>query len=168
MVPLALQLASNDDPPVWRLLALIAIAIALCTYVSLLIREQRRPKQNPLPPDTYTINLWKVKFPELNHLPEPERERLLRSAIEHAEVEKSRRRVGRPMKIIFYGATAILMVAAVTSSLPAWLATICFLIGLLILLIATIFLRIQFQLKIVRHFLKQSLLARDNTDSSGT
>jgi hypothetical protein len=165
MLPLALQLAARDHP-VWRLLALIAIAIAFWTYIILLYRAKRRPKQNSLPPDTYTIKLWKVDFPELNHLPEADRDRLLRSALENAEVEQFRRRTRKLMAIIFYGAIAIVIALGFTTNLPSWLVTVCSVPALLITFIATFFIRIQLELKIIRRLLKQKLITTENSAGS--
>lgn len=166
MILLALQLAPRDHPPIWRVVALITIAVALCTYIVLLIRAGRRPKQNPLPPDTYTIKLWKVDFPEINHLPEADRDRLLRSALENTETEKFRRGTRKLVAIVFYGTMAIVIALGITTDLPAWLVTVCCVPALLITFIATIFIRIQIELKIVHRLLKQSLVAIENSNSS--
>ena len=166
MVLLALQQAPHDHPPIWRLVALVAAAIGVWTYVILMYRAQRRPKQNPLPSDTYTIKLWKVDFPELNHLPEAERDRLLRSALENTEIEKFRRRTRRLMAIIFYATMAIVIALGLTTNLPAWLVTVCSVPALLIVFVATFFIRIRSELKIVRRLLKQNLIAMDNENSS--
>jgi Na+/melibiose symporter-like transporter len=166
MIPLALQLSPHDDPPIWRMVALIAVAIGVWTYVVVLFRARRREKQNPTPSEPHTIKLWKVEFPELNHLPTDERERLLRSALENTEVETFRRATRRLMAIIFYTAMAILIAIAVTTSQPAWLVTACFVPALLITFIATIFIRIQLELKIVRRLLKQSLTSMDKANSA--
>ena len=166
MVLLALQLAPHAHPPVWRLVALIAIAIALWTYIILLFRARRREKQNPLPPDTYTIKLWKVDFPELNYLPEAERERLLQSAMKNTEIERFRRGTRRLMAIIFYATMAIVIALGFTTNLPAWLVTVCCVPALLITFIATFFIRIQFELKMIRRLLNQNLAAKDDTNTS--
>jgi len=167
MLLLALQLAPHDHPPIWRLVALIAIAIGLWTYIVLLARAHRRqPKQDPLPSDTYTIKLWKIDFPELNHLPEAERDRLLQSALENTETEKFRRGTRKLMAVIFYGTMAIVIALGFTTDLPAWLVTVCCVPALLITFIATMFIRLQFELKIIRRLLKENLIAIENSNNS--
>jgi hypothetical protein len=143
-----------DQLPVWRLIALVAGGIIAAFYIIAMIRRGRREKQNPAPSGTHTIKLWKVEIPELNHLPESERERRLRCALENPEVEKFRKRTRNLFGIVFYITTAILLIIAVTINLPVWLLTAIFVPALLITMIVTVFIRTRLELKIIRRLLK--------------
>jgi Flp pilus assembly protein TadB len=150
-------LTPQDHASAWRLIMLIAAGIGAFVYIFATIRRQRRENQNPPSSEPHTIKLWKVEFPELKHLPESERERLLRSALQNPEVEKFRNRTRNVFGIIFYTTMAILLTTVVTSDVPAWLLTIISVPVLLVIMIATVFIRTQLELKIIRRLLKEML-----------
>jgi len=114
----------EDQPSVWPLVALVLVAIAVWLYVFATFRAQRRKNKNPPPDDSYTITMGKIEFPELNHLPESERERILRSSVEDPEVRSFLDRMRRFAKIMFCVIIAICITIAVTVDLPVWLLTV--------------------------------------------
>ena len=168
MAALAAQLSPNDHFSARRLIALTAIAITAWFYVILLIRAQRREKQNPTPSQTQTVTLWKVEFHELDHLPVPDRERLLRGVLENSEVKTFENRTRKLIGIIFYATMAILILVSITTTLPACLIVSSVTIWLLVACASTILIRIKIETKIVRRLLKQNLTSFDISSGSQT
>ena len=152
----------EDHPSAWRLVALVLVAIAVWSYVFATFRAQRRKNQNPSANDAYSITLGKIEFPELNHLPESERERILRTAVEDPEVRSFQDRMGRFAKILFYIIIGICLTVAVTVDVPVWLLTAMtfttFFTGMII--------RMRLGTKILRRAVKRSLEASQSDSLS--
>jgi hypothetical protein len=147
--------ALTPQDSVWRLIMLVAAGLLACVYIIATIRRPRRENQNPIPTEPHTIKLWKVEFPELKHLPEAERERLLQNALQNPEVKNFQNRTRKVFGIIFYTTMAIFLTIAVTSDVPAWLLTVISVPALLGIMITTVFIRTQLELKIIRRLLKE-------------
>jgi hypothetical protein len=152
----------DGQPSVWRLVALALFAIAAWAYVIVSFRAQRRKNKNPPPDDSYTIRFGKIEFPELNHLPESERERILRSSVEDPEVRSFLERMRRFSDIMFYVTIAICIAIAVTLDTPVWLLTICTVATFFTLLMV----RIRLGAKVLRRAVRRNLDAAQSDSLS--
>jgi hypothetical protein len=152
----------EDQPSVWRLVALVFVAIAVLVYVFATIRAQRRKDKNPPSDDSYTIPIGKIEFPELNHLPASDRERILRSSVEDPDVRSFLDRMRRFANIMFYATIAICIAIAITLDTPVWLLTICTVATFFTLLI----IRIRIGAKVLRRAVRRNLDASQSDSLS--
>ena len=103
------------------------------------------------------ITFGKIKFSELEHLPEPEREVLMRAVLESDELQAFRRRSQRIIDIVFYSTAAIYVAIALISDLPVWMIGPTFVFGILLTFAATLPIRILLEIRMVRRMLNKKL-----------
>jgi hypothetical protein len=108
------------------------------------------------------MTLGKIKFSELDYLPEGEREVLLRSALESHEMQVYRSRSKKIMGIVFYSTAAIFVGISIFSEIRALLLGLLFAIGTILTFVATVFIKLQLEVKLVRRLIAKSLNSPQN------
>jgi hypothetical protein len=106
------------------------------------------------------ITFGKIEFPELDHLPEAEREVLLRAALESPKIQAFRSNTKKVIGMVFYSTAAIFISIAIFTETSFWLLALTFATGTIVTFVATVFIRIRLEINLVRRILNETLASQ--------
>jgi hypothetical protein len=103
------------------------------------------------------FTLWKINFPELDHLPAAEREILMRAALQSVEVQTFRQGVGKYFMLLSFLISATLFTLVVLNKAVAVKVWLIFAASAWLILILALLLKIKLELRVLRGVLKGML-----------